>query len=64
MKICETNFRQCQQCRCYHSTVKRRRQHTAYENDESNFAVLCKSCQELQDEYWEERWSDLYMNLL
>ena len=44
----------CQQCK--KRGAERRRQNTAYQNDESNFATLCNECQEQANEYWAERW--------
>lgn len=39
---------------------KLRRQNTAYNDDELNWAFLCPSCQEEANEYWQERWNEYY----
>jgi hypothetical protein len=52
----------CIRCGC--DGAKRRRQFTAYVNDEMNFAVLCDECQEEASEYWMERWNEYYGSVL
>ena len=42
----------------------RRRQNTAYADDELNFAVLCDECQKETHEYWQERWEEYYSNCM
>lgn len=42
---------------------KRRRQNTAYCDDELNWVFFCDKCQEMNEEYWAERWSDYYSML-
>lgn len=46
--------------RCGEHGAERYRQNTQYENDESNFTTLCPGCREENDEYWAERWSEIY----
>ena len=36
----------------------RRRQNTQYENDESNWAVLCEEHHKDNDEYWADMWAE------
>jgi len=36
----------------------RRRQNTAYNDEESNYATLCAEHHAESDEYWEERWHE------
>ena len=40
-----------------HRLGKRRRQNTAYTDDELNFVYLCDKCFELNEAYWEKMWS-------
>lgn len=54
----------CERCEKVGPDVSRRRQNTAYVNDESNFAVLCDDCQKDADEYWSERWAEYRAGLL
>ncbi len=57
--------KQAQVCQCCGRTgAKRRRQNTAYHNDEQNFATLCPMCQEMQDEHWAEMWRECYSSVL
>ena len=48
---------------CGRDGAKRRRQGTAYVEDEKNFATLCKRCQIKNDEYWDEMNQE-YINIL
>ena len=48
---------ECQGCEKEGPDVQRRRQNTAYEDDESNYATLCADCQEVEDEYWHWLWA-------
>lgn len=50
--------------RCQSTNAVRRRQNTAYDDDESNFNTLCEDCQEEADKYWDERWADYYSGCL
>jgi len=36
----------------------RRRQNTAYVNDDDNYRCLCEQCQADADEYWEDAWAE------
>lgn len=46
----------CQNCGSM--PVYRRRQNTAYVNDELNFAIFCEECHVINDEYWVDMWAD------
>ena len=50
--------------RCDSLDATRRQQRTAYVDEESNFATLCPQCQELEDEFWDEMWSEYYAGRL
>ena len=39
---------------------KRRRQNTAYNDEESNWVHLCDQCFEQNEKYWGEMWSEYY----
>lgn len=52
----------CDHCGCNPAT--RRRQNTAYVDDELNWAVLCSLCQVEVDEYWKEQWDEYYANCM
>ena len=41
-----------------------RRQNTQYTDDRLNWVFLCDDCQEENEEYWAERWSDYNAGLL
>ena len=47
------------QC-CGNDGAKKRRQNTAYVNDESNFATLCNECQKESHKYWQDQWNEYY----
>ena len=47
------------QC-CGKEGVKRRRQGSAYPDDELNFAVLCDECQTEANEHWVDMWDEYY----
>ena len=34
------------------------RQNTLYENDYSNWVMLCSACEQEYEEYWHEMWED------
>lgn len=53
----------CDRCGDVHS-VSRRPQMTAYTNDAANYAILCETCQQAEDEYWKERWRDYYSSIV
>ena len=46
------------------SEAKRRRQSTAYVNDELNFVIACDDCFKEIEEYWMERWDDYWSSVL
>lgn len=35
------------------------RQNTAYVNEEDNWVIGCKLCEEESNEYWKERWEEI-----
>lgn len=41
----------------------RRRQNTAYNDEESNYATLCWDCQQRADDYWNERWAEYHSDI-
>ena len=43
---------------------KRRRQNTAYVDDELNYVFACDKCFEEIQEYWKERWSEYWSMVL
>lgn len=51
----------CDYCGC--KGAARRRQNTAYVNDERNWAILCPLCQDANDDYWRERWDEYYASV-
>ena len=54
----------CAACDATGPDVFRRPQNTQYENEDSNWCVLCAACQAQADEYWAERWAEYYAGLL
>ena len=48
---------------CFH-IGKRRRQNTAYAQDESNWVFLCDECNIINEEHWAERWQEYYSSIL
>ena len=52
----------CEKCRIKFGQW--RRQNTQYYIDRSNWVFLCDDCQEENEEYWAERWSDYNAGLL
>lgn len=54
----------CQQCEQESTTVERRRQNTAYADEESNWVTVCEKCFEKIQENWEEMWEDYYAGRL
>jgi hypothetical protein len=49
---------------CGEEGAERRRQRTAYVNDERNFAILCDECQEESHEYWSDMWNEYYRQVI
>jgi len=45
---------------CNKPGAKKRRQNTAYVDDEANFSILCDDCQQQADEYWKDMWDEYY----
>lgn len=41
-----------------------RRQNTQYNDEPSNWATLCVWHQKEADDYWAERWADLYQGYM
>ena len=57
-------FSWCPHCMMwFQDGVKRRRQNTAYEDEESNFVVACKNCFDEIQEQWAERWDEYYSSI-
>lgn len=54
----------CDMCGKTGPDVKRKRQNTAYVDDEANFNSLCPPCQEEADAYWAEMWAEYYRGCL
>lgn len=50
----------CVGCKERKPDAHRRRQYTAYVEEEQNWKVLCDDCQEENDEYWHEQWQEYY----
>lgn len=47
----------CPMCgRWFCFDIKRRRQNTAYEDDELNYVTVCSDCFEEIEEHWAELW--------
>lgn len=44
--------------------VKRRRQNTAYEDEESNYITVCRECFDEIQALWDERWIEYYSSRL
>lgn len=49
---------------CGGTAAYKRRQNTAYLDEESNYCVLCEGCQVEADAYWQERWDEYYAGRL
>lgn len=61
MKILHRLLGYCPICgRWFQFSTKKRKQNTAYVEDEKNYIVCCKSCFEDVEAYWDERWKELY----
>lgn len=45
---------------CKKKGATKRRQNTAYVEDEKNWVVMCDSCFEENEAYWQERWEEYY----
>ena len=53
----------CNRCQCCDDTVYKRSQNTAYNDEESNYAVLCSECQVEADAMWQDQWDEYYAGL-
>ena len=51
------------QC-CQRGGAIRRRQGTAYVEDELNWVTLCDECHELNEEHWADMWQEYYASRL
>lgn len=49
---------------CDSDDAVRFRMKTQYVEEESNFAVLCSSCQKESDEHWQDMWDEYYKGCL
>ena len=54
----------CPMCKDESDTVERRRQNTAYVNEESNWVTTCAECFEEIEEHWAEQWREYYRDRL
>lgn len=50
--------------RCGIEGAESRRQNTQYVDDAANFHAFCVPCQEHEDKYWADRWSEYYAGCL
>lgn len=50
----------CEHCGSEDSTVKFRRQNTAFVDEKLNWVVLCDECHKENEEHWAEMWDDYY----
>ena len=48
---------------CNNKGVKRR-QNTAYVEDERNWVFMCDECAKINDEHWQELWDDYYRDCM
>lgn len=57
----EKIFGYCPMCdKWFCKGVKRRRQNTAYQDEESNYVTVCPICFEEIQENWAEMWKDYW----
>ncbi len=49
---------------CESKNATRRRQNTAYVDDERNWATLCDECAMANAAYWKGMWDDYYSDKL
>lgn len=49
---------------CDRMDAYKRRQNTAYVNDESNWVVMYDDCFEENCKYWDEMWKEYYSDCL
>lgn len=58
-------FGYCPQCgRWFCRGVKRRRQNTAYEDEESNYITVCRKCYDEVQALWAEKWEEYWSSCL
>lgn len=49
---------------CDNNNAVRYHMNTAYTLEENNYRNLCPKCQEMCDEYWDERWREYYSGIM
>lgn len=65
LSIIKRIFGYCPCCgRWFRAKVKRRRQSTAYIDEESNYVTCCQECFDEIEIHWGEMWDDFYSGLL
>lgn len=65
LSIIKRIFGYCPGCgRWFRTGVKRRRQSTAYVDEESNYVTCCPECFDEVEEHWGDMWGDFYSGLL
>jgi len=58
ISIFQKIFGYCGMCGQWFVYPKRRRQNTAYIDDEYNYITVCSECFERVEAYWEECWRE------
>ncbi len=53
---------ECEECGT--CNARKNRQRTYYPDDASNWTTLCPSCQEINDEYWDDMWAEYYASVM
>ena len=48
---------------CFH-IGKKRRQRTAYYDDELNWVFMCDECMKYNNEYWNDMWNEYYSQVI
>jgi len=48
---------------CHRQDAMEQRQNTAYEEESRNWRVLCPTCQEESNLYWQEKWAEYYASV-
>lgn len=65
IKFIKKIFRYCPYCnKWFTKGLKRRRQSTAYVDEESNYITCCKMCFDDIELYWKERWEEYWSGRL
>jgi hypothetical protein len=49
---------------CDRDDAVRYHMHTAYVDEEQNYASLCPDCQQDSEEYWQDMWDDLNSDIM